>query len=829
MHKRRIPLRLIIILLITLIFSVIFAVFVYLYDRHSDYLIYERGEDLLQLQNNNINGNLSAMFLNILTATTFYGDYIEDCDLYNKEDLSEIQSYTLSKLKEIKIMVPQISAILYGDNQKRFTGYLSNKTGTIQMLLSDPSTNYNLQIYDGEGSSFPIIKTLEKYDPTLRPWYKPVAENLSIQWINPFTSYAPDEPLSISCVKPIFNDEQLVGVIGTEVQLGEINDFLLGQEEKGSGIIYIMNSDKRIVASSTSEDFFHITGGSSKMITLGKANECSNPIIRTSAIYLENNAKSYNKTFKIVIDSKPYYALISRLDIPASLGFYIVTVIPEDDIVGTINDNQTFGLAILFLIFVAGILINFALLSRVLQPLRKISENALRVSDHNFSLFITEETSPIREIHELTSAFNRMLTKIENSFEELRLSEIKFRTLVENSEDMISNLLPSGEILMQNSTAARYSKMTSNDFIGKNILTLFPKEEDSILIKMQWEKMLKTRRKVTFVHEVNYDTIEKKIFSVHLIPQFDKFDEMTNVIFTQTDITEVIEAREKIEYLLKEENEHLESLVAKKTKDLNTTMKELMNKEKMASLGNLVAGISHEINTPLGVAISASSFLKDENNRIIAIINSGDLTKQMLADYIDSVEESTRIIMHNLERASNLVASFKKISVNQSVEEKTNFNFHSFLQTILLVLKHEYKNSNHEIAIDCPDDLFVNSFPGVFSQIFTNLIMNSLIHAFPDNKPGKIAIAVSLKDTSENDSKILRIEYRDNGIGILKKNLPHIFDPFFTTTRGTDTRSGSGLGLNIVYNLVTVTLQGSISCESEPHNGVFFLIEVPYL
>ena len=491
--------------------------------------------------------------------------------------------------------------------------------------------------------------------------------------------------------------------------------------------------------------------------------------------------------------------------------------------------NQSLRLALVILMFLIGTFINFIVLSNVLKPIRSISEKALQVSGENFGILMEEEPSSIAEIHTLTSAFNIMLTKIQESFEEIKTSEKKFRTLVENSDDIISNLLPTGEILMQNSSTARFANVPHTNFIGKNALTLFPKEEDNLLWRTQWDKLLSTRKKVVFMHECDYPPLEKKIFSVHLIPQFNEFDEITNVICSQTDVTDLMEAQEKIEYLLKSKNEHLEALVAERTDELNITLKELMNKEKMASLGNLVAGISHEINTPLGVSISASSYLKDENTKIIKTINEGELTKQKLADYIDSAQESTKIIINNLERASKLVASFKQISVNQSAEVAINFNFYDYLQSILLMLKHEYKNTKHVIRIDCPKNLAIYSYPGTYSQIFTNLIMNSLIHAFSDKSAGEITITVSLEEPSKADAKILRIEYRDNGAGIPAKNLSHIFDPFFTTARGTGKRSGSGLGLNIVYNLVTVTLQGSISCESEPHKGVLFLIEVPYL
>jgi signal transduction histidine kinase len=231
----------------------------------------------------------------------------------------------------------------------------------------------------------------------------------------------------------------------------------------------------------------------------------------------------------------------------------------------------------------------------------------------------------------------------------------------------------------------------------------------------------------------------------------------------------------------------------------------------------------------LGVAVSASSYLRDENTKFIKTINDGDLTKQKLSNYIDVIEESTNIITTNLERASNLVTSFKKISVNQSAEAEMNFNFYENLQSVLLMLKHEYKKTRHSFDIQCPEDLLLRSFPGAYSQIFTNLIMNSLIHGFRYMDEGKISIHVTISSQPLTELQVLHIEYRDNGVGIPPENLAHVFDPFFTTTRGSGRYSGSGLGLSIVYNLVTSTLNGSITCESEALKGVLFIIETPIL
>lgn len=281
-------------------------------------------------------------------------------------------------------------------------------------------------------------------------------------------------------------------------------------------------------------------------------------------------------------------------------------------------------------------------------------------------------------------------------------------------------------------------------------------------------------------------------------------------------IKKLVEAQEEIESLHRNEKERMENLIEEKTANLKDAMEELMEKEKLASLGGLVSGVAHEINTPLGVAVSAASLMEVNNEKYKQLLKEGNLTKTGLISYMESVEETTAILSSNLLRAAELVKSFKAIAVNQASEERTKFNFNEYIGAILLSLKHEYKNRDIKFEVDCPTDLVVDNYSGAFSQIFTNLIMNSLIHGFKDNKSGVISIKV------ESINDILKIEYSDNGNGMSEEVRRHIFEPFFTTNRG---KGGSGLGLNIVYNLVSGKMNGKIGCKSELGVGTKFIME----
>lgn len=272
------------------------------------------------------------------------------------------------------------------------------------------------------------------------------------------------------------------------------------------------------------------------------------------------------------------------------------------------------------------------------------------------------------------------------------------------------------------------------------------------------------------------------------------------------------ESFEQIKY----NEDRLEYLVEQQRQELEMAMAELLNKEKLASLGSLVSGISHEINTPLGVAVSATSLLEQNTEKATEHMITGNMTKEELITYMDNVVETSTILSKNLNRASDLIKSFKKIAVNQSVERKTSFNINDYIHSLLLSLKHEYKKKDHIFEVICEPDLVIHSYSGTISQILTNLIMNSIIHGFKDITGGHVTIQVI------DHSDYLTLLYRDNGRGMDEEISKRIFEPFFTTNRN---QGGSGLGLNIVYNLVTGHLNGNISCESSVNVGTTFIIE----
>jgi len=251
---------------------------------------------------------------------------------------------------------------------------------------------------------------------------------------------------------------------------------------------------------------------------------------------------------------------------------------------------------------------------------------------------------------------------------------------------------------------------------------------------------------------------------------------------------------------------------------LKQTQRQLVDSEKMAALGGLVAGVAHEINTPVGVGVTAASSLQESAVHLLELYKQGKMKKADLEDFLDVSDRTSRMILNNLERAADLIQSFKQVAVDQSNESIRSFEVKTYLEEILMSLGPKLKQSNLKWEVECSSGTVMKSYAGAFAQIITNLVMNAIMHAYDPGQAGMLKIRV----TTEGGQ--LRLDFSDDGKGIPSEIIGKIFDPFFTTRRGT---GGSGLGLNIVYNLITQTLKGSIACESELGKGALFRITCP--
>lgn len=266
--------------------------------------------------------------------------------------------------------------------------------------------------------------------------------------------------------------------------------------------------------------------------------------------------------------------------------------------------------------------------------------------------------------------------------------------------------------------------------------------------------------------------------------------------------------------LLEEQNAALNTALTQ----LQQAQGELVRQEKLASLGGLVAGVAHEINTPLGICVTATSHLVEELRLTREELANGDMTEDSLGNFFDIVDQSLRIMTTNTQRAAALVRSFKQVAVDQSSGDIRSFNLRNYLNEVLLSLQPKLKGRPVQVEVDCAHDLVLDSYPGAVSQIVTNMVVNSLVHGFEREQAGKIAIRAAL------DGDTVTLTYADDGAGMDRESLDKLFDPFFTTKRGS---GGSGLGAHILFNLVTGALGGTVHVESAPGQGLRYELRFP--
>ncbi|MBB4010815.1 PAS domain S-box protein [Niveibacterium umoris] len=286
-----------------------------------------------------------------------------------------------------------------------------------------------------------------------------------------------------------------------------------------------------------------------------------------------------------------------------------------------------------------------------------------------------------------------------------------------------------------------------------------------------------------------------------------------------------VTAQHRIQRQIEELNRTLEARVEQRTSDLQQTLErlqlaqdELVRAEKLAALGGLVAGVAHELNTPIGNSMMVASTLRDSTEGIHSHMKTG-MRRSMLESYLDEADSATDILLRNLHRAAELISSFKQVAVDQASEQRRDFLLDDLVNGIIVTLQPTFRTTPFKVRTDVASGIRFDSYPGPLGQVLTNLIANAIIHGLEGRSSGEITVS----GRGEHGGAAT-LTVRDNGCGIPPEHIKKIFDPFFTTKRG---RQGSGLGLNIVHNIVTGILGGQISVDSSVGVGTCFNITLP--
>lgn len=427
------------------------------------------------------------------------------------------------------------------------------------------------------------------------------------------------------------------------------------------------------------------------------------------------------------------------------------------------------------------------------------------------------------KIQILSLLANQAAIALENSnaVSILNIEKLFSAGIINSAPIMIFGIDANGTISFSNPYSAQVTGYSEKELLGNNWYDTFAPNFSNSDRKDATRKIIQ-KQLVNLEHAITTSDGDTRniIWTSFLKSNSSKSDE---VITFGTDITVQKAALEKISNF----NNELQEKIDQKTNNLNNTIEDLkstqdklVESEKMAALGGLVAGVAHEINTPIGIAITGTTQSFEISKNIAREYESGKMSQESLEKYFQQNQELSDITYKNLSRAADLIKSFKQISVDQSSEKRRNFEFVAYIKEVLTSIGSQYEAKRITIDVKYDKEFTIDSYPGLYSQILTNLVMNSLTHAYDSTSKGIIEIEI------KNNDNFLLLTYKDDGKGIAPQHIGKIFDPFYTTNNHG---GGTGLGLNIIYNMIVQHLNGTIECSSTLGRGATFSNKVPII
>jgi signal transduction histidine kinase len=269
---------------------------------------------------------------------------------------------------------------------------------------------------------------------------------------------------------------------------------------------------------------------------------------------------------------------------------------------------------------------------------------------------------------------------------------------------------------------------------------------------------------------------------------------------------------------LQETNATLEQRVAERTAQLVTMQQKVMDAEKLTSLGSMVAGISHELNTPLGNALTVSTTLEEQVSALGKRVESGKLTRTEMTEFLSGAAGMAQLTTQSIRRAAALVSSFKQVAVDQTSEQRRSFQLDRVVADNVAALRPSIRNADIVIAVDIAKGIFCDSYPGPLGQVVSNLVQNAVVHGFEGRSQGRIDVSAS------TNGSMVTLVVSDDGQGMAPPVLARVFEPFFTTRLG---KGGSGLGLSVSHRIATSVLGGDLVARSQPGHGSTFTLTFP--
>ena len=489
------------------------------------------------------------------------------------------------------------------------------------------------------------------------------------------------------------------------------------------------------------------------------------------------------------------------------------------------------GLALLIALVIAG-----TTSWKLAKKISQFSQHVSAIAQGNYDQELDD--SNIRELNTLRRSLEQMVAAIgerEHSMartaKNLQESEERLLATLENTPNVAVQWFdPKGRVLLWNRASEMLYGIARHDALGKTLDQLFLSPQQARLFLASLREAAKGVALGPYLSEVR-NAVGQQLYVQGTTFSIPAPGGGLHFVCMNVDITE----QKKAELAYRDLNETLEQRVVLRTDalsqsnlELNQTLatlqqaqNELVRSEKLAALGSLVAGIAHELNTPIGNSVMAASTLEDHSHVMHKAVAAGNLRRSMLEQFVNNTQTATDILMRNLRRASELISSFKQVAVDQASAQRRQFNLAEAVNEILITLGPTLRKTSHQVDSNIDPSITLDSYPGALGQIIVNLINNALLHALAGSRHGLISVQAFCTEPGW-----VELTITDNGCGISEADLPRIFDPFYTTKLG---QGGSGLGLNIVHNLASGVLGGSIAVASQLDWGTRFSLSLPLL
>ena len=487
------------------------------------------------------------------------------------------------------------------------------------------------------------------------------------------------------------------------------------------------------------------------------------------------------------------------------------------------------------MISIAEIGLTFVLLSVLgywlTRNLFRFVEISSAIADGRYDLRLPE--SGRDEVASLARSFNRMGSAVAQKIGQLHASEHEFRALFEQASVGMAHVGFKGEWLRVNHTLCEILGYQHDDLLATSLHAVCSAQDaasdtaarEQLLAGQHssYETELRLRHRD---HHLIWARLTVSLFrQVSGTPSYFVYviQDISAAKQAQADLAAYLERDLESKILerteqLRELNEQLESRVEARTHELRLAMDQIVESEKLASLGQVVAGVAHELNTPIGNVLLMASTMEDKVSELISALQQQTIARSALTNAMADFQRGNGLIMHSARRASELVESFKRVAVDQTSHRRRSFDLRATMEDILNTMGTITRHAKVAVELGIPSGIEMNSFPGHLEQIFNNLILNSIKHGFPGLDHPVISI-----DAKSEDGWI-EIVYQDNGHGIEKPLHRKVFEPFYTTQMA---QGGSGLGLYVVHNLIYGVLRGTLKLESDKEQGVRLTFRVP--